>query len=201
MKTLKALSIVIISGLLFFSTQAKAVAIDILTVNQLTLDLDLGANGTTDFTLGTPVTPPAIITMGLFQDPILSFSPGLGITASVYTTGGLGDPAPTGTVNEPNTGDIGVDLSSLRARVNIPVFLPNADFSLWPLTLPPSMGTFDDLTGDFALSWDVDFAHGGINHIVTVSLAGTVTVVPVPAAIWLLGSGLIGLIAVGRRHC
>lgn len=188
----KTLCAVTITGLLLFSAQAKAIAIDVLTVDTASLNID-----------GVPIgaaSLSALVTMGAYQDPILSFSgPGGLATATIYTTGDFGAPVPTGTINEPNLGDIFVDFSSLRAQVSSPIF--NADFSLWPLTQPADMGSVDG-SGNYTLTWSIiDVPHHGSKHNVSVSLSGVATVVPIPAAIWLLGSGLLGLIAVGRRRC
>ncbi len=54
--------------------------------------------------------------------------------------------------------------------------------------------------GDYVLAWE-DLEHLGdrdYNDLV-VRVSG-VSVVPVPAAVWLFGSGLLGLAAVARRR-
>jgi len=43
------------------------------------------------------------------------------------------------------------------------------------------------------------FATEGGADFVSYSLAGNVSAVPVPAAIWLFGTGLIGLAGIARR--
>ena len=44
-----------------------------------------------------------------------------------------------------------------------------------------------------------DMSNSDLGHFVTVSVT-SVSAVPVPAAVWLFGSGLIGLVGVARRN-
>ena len=53
---------------------------------------------------------------------------------------------------------------------------PNPDFEIVKLYVP------------------VDF------ELQTINIATQSTVIPIPASIWLLGSGLLGLVAVARRN-
>jgi len=81
---------------------------------------------------------------------------------------------------------------------NIP---PPGDGTLDPLErcvyrIEFTPGAVGDFTGQFTLT---GLSSNGIEQI-TVDLLGTaVAVVPVPAAVWLFGSGLIGLIGMGQR--
>ncbi|MBI3188891.1 MAG: VPLPA-CTERM sorting domain-containing protein [Gammaproteobacteria bacterium] len=62
-------------------------------------------------------------------------------------------------------------------------------------------GTYDSTTGAFTLSWSSLIVGGPFNgQIGNWNLVGTVTAVPVPAAAWLFGSGLLGLAGVARRR-
>lgn len=195
--------------LLVLSAQARAVAIDTLSVNQFTLQIDAAFNGPgVDASFTQTITPPADITMGVYQGlpgGIISLVSGAD-SATVYTTGAFGAPVPTGTVDQ-TIGQIDVDLSSLRASITLGSIpsIGTVDFSLWPLTTPPSMGTYNSATGAYTLSWNVNVVKQILNQNVTVGtatviLGGTATVVPVPAAVWLFGSGLIGLVGVARRR-
>lgn len=201
MRSVKYLGMVAGLLLLAVSSQARAVSINTLSVAQFSLELDLYSNGSVDYGFSTPIVPPADIIMGLYQDlpgGIISLASGTS-SATVYTTGLFGKAAPSGTVNEPAAGDINVDLSSLRANIIIPS-VATLDFELWPLVLPPSAGTYNVATGDFSLIWDVNFSHSAtIYGTASVVLNGTVSVVPVPAALWLFGSGLLGLAGIVRR--
>jgi len=76
---------------------------------------------------------------------------------------------------------------------NIPV---TADFSMTPIgpktfTITTLDGDFDGIPGNAMCCGP--FA--GFN----ATFGGTATIVPVPAAVWLLGSGLLGLVGVARR--
>lgn len=64
----------------------------------------------------------------------------------------------------------------------------------WFIHTDPNEPFFTSLVDEFAGNWKLDFA-GGIG-----TLSYTVAAVPVPAAVWLMGSGLLGLVAVARRR-
>lgn len=62
-------------------------------------------------------------------------------------------------------------------------------------------------TIDSTRAFDFDFSHGqvgtggkGGNLYAFAMLDGNVSAVPIPSAVWLLGSGLLGLVAVGRKR-
>ena len=70
------------------------------------------------------------------------------------------------------------------------------------ITLKDGSGTlyhwyyFEGMTGtDLSGTWDASVIFGGS----AVSTVNAYSVVPVPAAVWLFGSGLLGLIGVARR--
>ncbi len=110
------------------------------------------------------------------------------------------------------TGDLAITLPDFDGtiigdgKVYINPFTPTADIlevggwylSLNSLTITPSDVLTMSGTGQL-------FGNGKDSTAVTWSFSGgdsysmTVTAVPVPAAVWLFGSGLVGLIAVARR--
>jgi hypothetical protein len=178
---------------------AAPVPIDTLSVDTASLTIAITGDGTSSFS--GPVVPPAIVTMGMYQDPIIS-----GTGWKIYSTAAYGKPAPSGTVDG-MTGSINVDFSSLRGQASLTIFgSPTLlDVPLWPLTTPPSGGTYNSGSGAFTLDWSNSFSvtvngFPPVTGTATVSLAGKVTPVPAPAAVWLFGSGLLGLLGFFQRR-
>ena len=177
--------------------QAASVAIDTLSVSYASLTVQLTGGATYNFT--GPIAPPAVVTMGTYQDPIVG-----GTDWKIYSTSLFGKPAPTGTVDAV-LGTMNVDFSSLRGQVMTTSY-GMIDIALAPLTNPPTGGTYNGTTGAFSLNWSTSpFSISPpnvplpITGTASVTLRGTVTPVPLPAAVWLLGSGLLGVAAAVRR--
>jgi hypothetical protein len=64
-------------------------------------------------------------------------------------------------------------------------------------------GSYDSATGEYAVEWSSLIDGGPFNGNIgywRLNGIATVSAVPVPAAVWLMGSGLAGLIAVARRR-
>lgn len=60
--------------------------------------------------------------------------------------------------------------------------------------------TYDAGTGDFTASWSAVVVGGPFNgQLGQWDITGNVSAVPVPAAVWLFSSGLIGLIGLAKR--
>lgn len=177
--------------------QAASIAIDTLSVSYASLTVQLTGGATYNFT--GPIAPPAAVTMGTYQDPIVG-----GTNWKIYSTSLFGKPAPTGTVDAA-LGTINVDFSSLRGQVTTTAY-GMIDFALAPLTNPPTGGSYNGTTGAFSLNWSTSpfsislpNAPFPISGTASVTLSGTVTPVPLPAAVWLLGSGLLGIVAAVKR--
>lgn len=110
-----------------------------------------------------------------------------------------GGPVPTGIVDDV-AGTISLDLSSLFGNWY------DGDYTAGTgrndgTTSSLATGTWNPVTRAYSLSWDSVITGPTcppcIGH---VTLEGTASPVPVPAAIWLLGSGLAGLFGLQRRY-
>jgi len=187
------------SLLLIYGTNATAasVAIDTMYVDSASAVLDLGLLGTS--TASTAIAPPAEINMGTFQSSIFSMS-GSGLDLAIYSTDAFGAVAPSGFVDGTT---IDVDFSSLRA--NIMYGGSTYDVELWPLTTSLSYGIYEPVGDIFNIGWteNLSLDLGGLlgsPATLDLSLQGSLTTVPLPAGVWLFGSGLIGLVGIARRR-
>jgi len=91
-------------------------------------------------------------------------------------------------------GTITLDLSSFFANWNGTSFNQGS---------AGTVGTYDATTGDFTVGWNqliVGGAFDGKTGYWELSGTANVAAVPVPAAVWLFGSGLVGLAGVARRR-
>lgn len=95
-----------------------------------------------------------------------------------------------------NTCTLSMDLSSWEVMWN------GSAFEQGPRPLNsgpfvPAVGTYDLATSAYSLTWNSQIKGGPFNGVTTTwHLEGTV--VPIPAAVWLLGSGLLGLFGMAR---
>ena len=175
------------------------VAIDTMFVDNAAADLTVGSGILSQtFSASTGISPPAEIMMGTYQNSILGVS-STGFNLNIYSTDLYGNSAPTGTVDGST---IDVDFSSLRGELtyNSNIY----DFELWPLTTTLDYGVYTPVGSTFNIGWTDNITIDLTSVLSTsasldVNLQGYLTTVPVPAAVWLFGSGMIGLFGFAYR--
>ena len=126
-------------------------------------------------------------------------TPTFGGTNPIGYQSGEAHAAPTADISNcvGNTCTLSVDLSSWEVMWNGSAF-EQGPRPLNTGAFVPAVGTYDLATSAYSLTWNSQIKGGPFNGIAGYwHLEGAV--VPVPAAIWLLGSGLLGLIGVARR--
>ena len=208
-----------------FTGQAQAAIVDIdslLIDTESTIDLDYGG---TLYSFTT--TDTFSILMGDYQTNIVTLSEDTsGSTAVIYSIVESGD-APSGTVDDLE-GTIDVDFSAINASFELvtttsgggpggtSTTTENIDVAMWVSgSTVVNTNLYDPSTSLFALGWTtlldtttvvtLCFGGGGscdgTTDTVDATLAGTVVLsaVPVPAAVWLFGSGLLGLAGIAKR--
>lgn len=110
---------------------------------------------------------------------------------------GGGHPVPTGTF-DPVAGTISLNLSSFYANWN------GTDFNQGSPTVSGTVTGCSGNTCSYNIAWFSTIVGGPFNgNTGSWKLSGTVTgtaaPVPIPAAAWLFGSGLVGLVGIARR--
>ncbi len=205
------------------STQAAPVDIASLNMSMTSLDLNLN-NQVHSFSTTDNVS----IVMGSYQNPIVTMTDVDGDTVTIYTA--PPNPAPSGTVDAANaTAPLDVDFTSMLADFVLVGSGGGArpsrgggggsafTVSLWDDTTVINDNTFNSLDNSFKLGWTTDVVVNGVGGRLrlcaggrmgrngsvcdtTTVLEGTVSTVPAPAAVWLFGSGLLGLAGIGRKR-
>lgn len=216
-KTSSIISLVTGIVILSLSSSVRAAIVDVSSLYVDTVSADIAISGVVSTGASTSIVPPAEITMGSYQDPILAFSnsfTGGSFDGTIYSTGTFGSPVPAASVDTVLGEFSTVDLSSLRlgGTLTTGVATYSFDTELWPVTTPPSLTSYDAGSGAFSLSWifsdaisyDISTLLGSTTGTYDTSfdltISGYATVVPVPAAVWLFASGLIALTGFSRSR-
>lgn len=149
---------------------------------------------------------PASIVGGLwFGTPINTYTAAANLGDISSPVGSIaGGPVPSGTVDDTN-GTIAMNLSSFFGNWN------NIDINVGTgkndgTTSPLATGSWNPITGAYTLSWMtvVDNTVGGpclpTHCVAQFTLVGAASPVPIPTAVWLFSSGLLGLLSVVSRR-
>jgi hypothetical protein len=185
---------------LFSPGQSQAVSVTQLDITGGSISLNFGSLGT----VAGSFSENGQLVMNQFQplpnvfDPIVISH----LTFSIFTSNGgvLNLPAPTA---QTSGSAMTANLQSLFAGVSSTAWSwVNTNPLMASLNIGGNAGgTFDNTTNAFNISWTHAFT--GVPFLTSgnFSLQGTaqLAAVPVPAAMWLFGSGVVGLVGVLRR--
>lgn len=200
------------------SAALQAAPVDIVSLDMSKTSLDLNLDGKVH---SFSTTRPVSIIMGAYQNPIVNMTDIDGDTVSIYTTGS--NPTPSGTADA-TLGTLDVNFTAMLADFTLLAGergerdeKGNIVFTstLWDNTTKVNTNIYNGSDNTFKLGWTTDIdasAISGRSRICAggnwqwqssckthIKLKGKVNVVPVPAAVWLFGSGLLGLIGISRR--
>lgn len=146
----------------------------------------------------------SIILTGSESSLDLSNAEGISFTGSSFpltaTANGFGDFSPTVTSGETGTIE---DFSFDTAGINNFIDMEGWVFNLQSVTIITQTSNSLQLLGTGSVSgngFDATAANWSFSTNTIGSYSTTISAVPVPAAIWLFGSGLLGLAGIARRR-
>ena len=184
-----------------FSVDAAVIDVDHLSIDSITIGISVLPAPTTSTT--QDFVPPDVWNMGKYGGVLIdsSLSTILGpVNYIIESTGNYGAPPNSGSVDT-SLGVIGLNLSDLHMTAS---GVLSANFDLWSAsTSTINSNAYNSTTGAFVYGWSdtTTFnSFAGVTDVnYSITLTGAASVVPVPPAIWLLGSGMLGLAGITRR--
>lgn len=165
------------------------------SANAVSVTLSEGGINYLELEFTVPVQPPQhnalLINISTSTGPV---SPPFSATASLYDGGTLLAQSQTSSIGEryATTGSFYSDVDPI---IDYTTIADGTIIGIFTLLVTSGSRTFD--TDNFSIDTFSDTGNFGFDGTVTnVSVS---TVVPIPAAVWLFGSGILGLIGVSRR--
>ena len=196
----------ILAGVVLFSASIINAQAAIINLASLTItEASVSGVAVPGFTVSLDIVDPSTNILAGYTTIAVTTIPIGGADQTVYTAAsntnpnGMGPaagtvpggPVPSGTVDDV-AGTIEVDMSSWFA-----------DHGMFDQNLGgTAVGLWNSATGDYQMAWTVALngpGHPALGSFVTWTVHGVASPVPVPAAVWLFGSGLLGLVGVARR--
>jgi len=175
----------------FPPSYAATVALDRLNLDSASVQLGFPVTGTQTVNY----TPPFVWKMGTYMGNLASGTIASGVNYSLDSTSLYGQPATSGTVDT-SLGTIDLHPTDLHLTLS---GLATASFDLWHPSSTVNADSYDPVTHLFSYGWSDSALISGIPTDYSIMLTGTAATVPVPAAAWLFGSGLVGLVGVSRQ--
>jgi len=191
----------IVCAVLFlgFSAPSNAAVVDVSKLYVDSISATFNTSVTFPVTNTTIFSPPGVWVMGEYHGVIANDSVS-GINYTVESTGAYGAPPSSGTVDT-TLGTIDLVLSDLHMTIS---GLFSGETDLWnSSTSSIDANSYDPATGAFVYGWSdsasVQYSVLTIPVDYSIEIAGTASPVPLPAAVWLFGSGLAGLIGLKKK--
>jgi hypothetical protein len=194
------MALLMVSALWILPTSSQAAVVTQLDITEGSISLNFGSLGTVtgNFNETGQLLMSQFHPLPNVFDPIAISH----LTFSIFTSSGgtLNLPAPTA---QTSASTMNANLQSLFAGVTSTAWSwVNTNPQMASLNIGGNAsGTFNTTTNAFNISWTHAFT--GVPFLTSgnFSLQGTaqLAAVPVPAAMWLFGSGLIGLVGVLRK--
>ncbi len=183
-------------------SHAAAVAVDLLHIDAITLTFSSPLTSGTIFSQTLTYDPADVWTMGEYHGIIADGSAATTIGTVNYTvssTGAYGAPPPSGTVDSAQ-GTIDLNLSDLYMSMSGAV---TGGDKLWDAASSIiDYNSYDPLTSAFIYGWSdsstVLYSFFSIPVNYSVLITGSVSAVPLPPALLLFGSSMLGLLGISR---
>ena len=190
--------------ILGFASNSSAAIVDINSLNVNTIGVTFSSSVSLPMSQSTTFSPPQVWTMGQYQGQIVSSSVNTGIGTVTYlveSTGLYGGAPSSGSIDT-TAGTIDLILADLHMTMS---GILSGSFDLWNAsTSTVDTNSYNLATQEFNYVWSdtASVLYGSLLTVpvdYSISVVGTVSAVPIPPALLLFGSGIVGLLGIARR--